>query len=272
VNSVFSSLGVAGWKPVLAALLLPPVPLLLLMLVGARLLFWRRSAGWLVLLLSVAGLWLTTTVAAGEWIVQTTLRPPPALNPARADDAMREALRKRAVAIVVLGGGREARAPEYGMSSLSAQSLERLRYGLWLGRELGAPVGFSGGTGHDGANGQAEAEIAARIAEREFGRPLRWVEDQSRDTRENAARTLALLRNDGIGRLVVVTHGWHMRRAARAFDDAAQHLGLQITVVPAPMALAPRLERPSLRWLPSAEGFALVRQALRECVGLLMGS
>jgi len=241
-------------------------------LVGALLLFWRRIVGWLVLLLATAALWLTSTVAAGEWIVRTLLRPPPAFNAAHANDGLREALRKRAVAIIVLGGGSEARAPEYGVSNLSAPSIERLRYGLWLGRELGVPVGFSGGVGHGADSGPAEAEIAARIAAREFGHSLRWVEDQSRDTRENAAQTLAMLKNDGITQLIVVTHGWHMPRARRAFEDARSHLGVPLTVVPAPMGLAPRIDRPSLRWLPSAEGFMLVRQSLREAAGLLMGA
>lgn len=272
MNSVFSSLGVAAAKPVLTAALMPPLPLLLLVFVGARLLFWRRAVGWFVLLLASAGLWFTSTVAAGEWIVRTLLRPPPAFDAARASDTLREPLRQRAVAIIVLGGGREARAPEYGVSSLSAMSLERLRYGLWLGRELGAPVGFSGGVGHAGDAGPAEADIAARIAAREFGRSLRWVEDQSRDTRENAVQTLAMLKNDGIAHLIVVTHGWHMPRARRAFEDAARHLGLPLTVLPAPMGLAPRIDRPSLRWLPSGEGFMLVRQSLREAAGLLAGA
>ena len=39
-------------------------------------------------------------------------------------------------AIVVLGGGREARAPEYGRGMLSPVGLHRLAYGLWLAVSL----------------------------------------------------------------------------------------------------------------------------------------
>jgi uncharacterized SAM-binding protein YcdF (DUF218 family) len=272
MNALFSSLGIESWKPVLAALLLPPVPLLLLALVAARLILWRRIVGWFALLLAVAGLWLMSTVAVAEWFVRAALHPPPALDVARQQELQRDALRKHALAVVVLGGGRELLAPEYGTSSLSARSLERLRYGLWLGRELGVPVGFAGGTGHDEKPGPAEAEIAARIAAREFNHPLRWLDDQSRDTRENAARMVVLLERDGITHVVVVTHGWHMPRARRAFEDAAEHSGTVVTVIPAPMALAPRVGPAALRWMPSNEGYTLMRQALRESVGLLMGA
>jgi hypothetical protein len=51
-------------------------------------------------------------------------------------------------AIVVLGGGRRLLAPEYGVATLTPRSIERLRYGVWLARETGLPLAFSGGVGH----------------------------------------------------------------------------------------------------------------------------
>ena len=66
----------------------------------------------------------------------------------------------------------------------------------------------------------------------EFGRPLKFVEDDSRDTRENAARTLALLRPIGIRHIVLVTHGWHMPRALKAFETAAAGSGIRYIVPP----------------------------------------
>ena len=117
--------------------------------------------------------------------------------------------------------------------------------------------------------GLSEAQIAARVASAEFGRPLRWIEEESHDTRENAGRTLPLMLRDGVNELVVVTHGWHMPRAMRAFMEAA---GGRLKVTPAPMALAPRVDQPLLMWLPTAEGQAHVRHIVRECIGLLAGS
>jgi uncharacterized SAM-binding protein YcdF (DUF218 family) len=198
---------------------------------------------------------------------QLLLSPPPAV-----DLTVLKALRPAQAAIVVLGGGRESWAPEYGASSLGSWSLERLRYGLWLSRASGLGVGFSGGVGHAGEPGEAEAQVAARIAREEFGHPLRWVEDGSRDTRENAARTLALLRPRGVTDIVLVTQDWHMPRAQRAFEQAAAAAGMKLRVTPAPVGLAPRVELPLLRWLPSSEGFTLMRQVVRERIGLLMGA
>ena len=172
----------------------------------------------------------------------------------------------------MLGGGREERAPEYDVASLSPLALERLRYGVWLGRQTGAPLMFSGGLGHAAQPGISEAEVAAEIAAREFVRPLRWTETRSRDTRENAQLAVAQLRDQNLTQLVVVTHGWHMPRAMRAFNEATARAGATWAVVPAPMGLARRVERPTLRWIPSSEGFLLVRAVLREKIGYWLGA
>jgi uncharacterized SAM-binding protein YcdF (DUF218 family) len=269
MNTLFQDFGISAWKPVITALLLPPLPLLLILLCGALLLWARRASGWLLMFVAVAGLWLCNCVGFGQALSAIALKPPAALQPQQIAALKRDSQARRNVAIVVLGGGREAYAPEYGVSNLNAYSLERLRYGVWLGREIGAPVAFSGGVGWSQNEGPSEAQIAARVAAAEFGRPLRWIEEESRDTRENAGRTLPLMRRDGITEVIVVTHGWHMPRAMRAFSEASQG---RLTITPAPMALAPRVDRPWLMWLPTAEGQMYVRQVVRECVGMLAGS
>ncbi len=206
LSDLFAQLGIEGWKPVLSALLLPPVPFLLLMLAGATLARRRPSGAWLLLLTGAAGIWLSSTAVFGEWLQRQLLSPLHAL--AREDLSDLQSTRKGiASAIVVLGGGRDSHAPEYGGNNLSHQSMERLRYGLWLARETGLTLVFSGGSGHAQPEGPSEAEIAAQIAVREFGRKLTWTENRSRDTRENAARTVAMLQAAGIQRIVLVTHG-----------------------------------------------------------------
>ena len=269
MNSLFASLGIESWKPVVAALLLPPVPLLLLVLVGARLLLPRRGLGWLVILVSVALLWLSACTGAAQLLSRGLLQAPAALSFDRIRELRAEAAAKKTVAIVVLGGGSEPFAPEYGVSSLQASSLERLRYGVWLAAQTGAPLAFSGGTGWAQQGSTSEARVAAKIAAEEFGRPIRWVEEDSRDTRENAAQTIALLRPAGIRHIVLVTHGWHMPRALRAFSEAAGP-GMQIEA--AAMGLARGLQAPALEWLPSSNGFRDVRHIVRELAGLYAGA
>jgi len=267
LNSLFIFLGIESWKPVLTALLLPPAPLLLLMLIGARLILPRRGLGWLIIILSVALLWLSNCTGTAQVLSQYALHTPAALTRDRIAELKTQA--KNPIAIIVLGGGLEPYAPEYGVSSLRYRSLERLRYGLWLGRETGLPVGFSGGVGWSQPEGTPEALIAAQIAATEFGRPLKWVEDASRDTRENAARSVALLRKTGIKHIVLVTHGWHMPRAVAAFEASAAG---EMRIEAAPMGLAQRVESPVLAWLPTSEGASDVRAILRELAGRLVGA
>ena len=269
MNSLLALMGIESWKPILTALLLPPVPLLLLTLIGARLILPRRGLGWFVILLSVVLVWLSACTGSARLLMQFALHPPAVLSADRIQALKAEAQAKRPIAIVVLGGGMEALAPEYGVSSLRSASLERLRYGVWLGRETGLPVAFSGGVGWAQLDAKPEAQIATQIAASEYGRPLKWIEDSSRDTRENAARTIALLKPQGIRRIVLVTHGYHMPRALRNFERAA---GTEIRIEAAPMGMARRGDRQVLDWIPTTDGFQDMRNVLRELVGLAVGA
>ncbi len=172
--------------------------------------------------------------------------------------------------IVVLGGGRRTYAPEYGVSTLNERSLERLRYGVWLAKETSLPLAFSGGLGHGAEPGATEAEIAARVAERELGRALKYTESESRDTRENALKTVALLAPAGIEQIVLVTHDYHMTRALRNFRRAIADRN--ISVLPAPMGLPASGALRLSDWLPSAAGFEKNRLVLHEWLGRMMGA
>jgi uncharacterized SAM-binding protein YcdF (DUF218 family) len=272
MNSLFAMLNIESWKPFLVALMLPPVPFLLMTLVGARLILPRRGLGWLVVLLSVMGLWFSACGGTAHLLETFVVKEPAALTRDRIAEIksqQRGDSKNSTSAIVILGAGKESFAPEYGVSNLSAGSLERLRYGLWLSRETGLPVAFSGGTGWAQNDGAAEADIANRIASQEFNRPLRWVESQSRDTRSNAVASVSLLKASGVKHIFVVTHGWHMPRAMAAFEQSS--LG-EITVEAAPMGLAQRVNRPALDWLPSVYGFSRVHLALREVAAKFFGA
>ena len=258
--------GLESLKPLLTALALPPVPWLVLMLAGGHLARTRRRAGMLLLWLGAALVWLSACRGAAYWLETGLLRVPAPLS-ATAVAALREEARRApgSGAIVVLGAGRIARAPETGAPDLSPESLERLRQGLRLARETGWPLAFSGGVGHAqrADTGPGEAEIARLVAERDFRAPVRWLETESRDTRENATRTMALLQPVGVRHVVLVTHGWHMPRALREFERAS---GGAAVVTPAPMGLQAGPPRGVLAWMPDAPGYARVRAVCREAL------
>lgn len=269
MNSVFVLFGLESWKHVLGGLLLPPIPWLVLVLIGAWLLARRHRGGAAAIMLGVALLWLSACPGTGHWLSATLLKPPAALGAERLAALSGLAQGGTRAAIAVLGGGSENFAPEYGTSNLNAASAERLRYGVWLARATGLPLGFTGGVGWGQDGTQTEAEVAQRIAETEFGLKLQWAETQSRDTRENAVRSVALLRTAGVQHLLIVTHDWHMPRALRAFKLAA---GTDMVIEAAPMALADSYRWPQRAWLPSTAGIMQVRHVLHELLGLLAGA
>jgi uncharacterized SAM-binding protein YcdF (DUF218 family) len=270
VNQFFVLLGIESWKPIATALVLPPVPLIVLMLLGARLILPSRGLGWLLTMIGAVLLWLSATTGAGHLLGRALIETPPALSPARIAELRAQVQARQRIAIVVLGSGLQPLAPEYGVSNLTASSIERLRYGVWLARETGAPLAFSGGVGFAQAGASnPEAQIAQRIATQEFGMPLKWIEERSRDTRESAALTLALLKAQGIQQVLLVTHDVHEPRALRAFREAAQE-GIQIT--PAPLGTLALRPAGAMAWFPTDAGFQTVRQVLREALGRLLGA
>lgn len=271
LNATFSALGLLDWKPTLTALLLPPVPLLLMLLMAW---WWRNTRALLaafMLIASLLGLWFSQCEVTGA-LLERRLATAPVLTPERLADLRRSWPARHAV-VLVLGSGVRSLASEYGEAHLRSRSMARLHYGLWLGRQLQTPVMFSGGAGHAQPNGPREAEVAARIASRDYGVKLQWLETESRDTRENARWSVQLLRREGITDVLLVTHDWHMLRARRNFEEEAARAGLALRIEPAPMGIAnDDASLPVLRWLPSAEGNQRVRQSLREWAGWLAGA
>ena len=270
MNDTFAALGLLDWKPLAGALLMPPLPLLLVALGAWRAHGRRPILSGLFMLVAMIGIWFSTCSITGQWL-ERQWTPTVAMSPAQVND-WRRSLAGRKPLVLVLGGGTQRLAPEYGESHLTPDSMARLHYGLWLGRQLQAPVMMSGGTGRAQASGPAEADVAARIAIRDYGRTLRWLENTSADTRDNARKSLQLLRNEGITEVFVVSHGGHMRRAMRAFNEEAAKSGFAARIVPAPMGMAVADGPTWLQWLPSPDGYRRVHQSLREMLGLLAGA
>lgn len=260
--------GLEAWKPALKLLLLPPVPMLLLALLGLLLLGRRPRLGRALAALGLLATWLVCTPWAGHGLVNLLTRPPPPLSAERIA-ALRGAPH---TAILVLGAGRRSVVPELDAPDVTPLTLARLRHGTWLARQTGLPLGYSGGVGHGARSGPSEAAVAAQAIARDRGVPLRWAEDRSRDTNENAQYSVAMLQADGITQVVLVTHGFHQQRALAAFQRAVARSGRPLQVVPAPMGLRLPLTNEPGDFMPGSDGLAHSIWAVHEWLGWRAGA
>lgn len=241
-------------RSILATLALPPAGLLLLILLGLLLATARRRGPGLVIAAAgTVSLWFLSCHGAAMVLASTLLPQVPPVVPERLAGVQ---------AIVVLGGGVLRESPEYGAAQPNGQFAARLRYAAWLARRTGKPVAISGGVGWASAGSDLapEGEVARWMLAQDYGLTPTWTDSASRDTHENAVRTRELLARDGIQRIALVTHSWHMPRAADEFERA----GFQ--VLPAPAGFPAAQVRPLLEWLPSTDGLMLSHLVIREAV------
>jgi uncharacterized SAM-binding protein YcdF (DUF218 family) len=247
-----------AFKPLLTSLLMPPLAPLLLALLGVLLAFRKKRGGLALAALSLAALWLLSCHGTAVWLARHAL-------PQFAPASVAQLQARKVQAIVVLGGGLLPEAPENGgPAQPSPYTAARLRYGIWLARQSGLPVAFSGGIGWaaEGMQAASEADVAARVAREDFRFALRWSEAVSRDTSSNARLLAPVLMREGVQRIALVTDAWHMPRSVAAFQRAG------FVVTPAPMGFTLAVERDLLQWMPSARGLLASQQVLREGLAL----
>lgn len=240
----------AALKP----LLLPPGVLFALALVG-----WlrggragRRLAAGAAILLAVLSLPITAKLLM-LWVEG---------EGAQSDMRSGAAAESPPQAIIVLAGDYRSFAPEYGEATVGPLTLMRLRHGAYLHRKTGLPIAVSGG-GTPPEHRPSLGPAMRIVLERDFAIPVRWVEDGSRNTFENARDVSRLLSADGIGSAFLVTHAFHMRRATFAFAAVG------FPVRPAPVGGLSRASEIGVAdFLPTAAALALSTFAAHEAAGL----
>jgi uncharacterized SAM-binding protein YcdF (DUF218 family) len=233
--------------------LMPPLNLLVVSGIGFLLLKSRPRFARALLIAS----WLLLYVFSMPFIVGAVRRgaeTTPALEPT--------APLPPADAIVILAGGIYVNAPEYGGDTVDGYVLERLRYAVHLYRRTGKPILVTGGSTHRDTT--PESQVMKESLEQDFQVPVRWIEAQSRTTQENASFSAALLRNQGVHTIYLVTHALHMPRARQAFEQE----GFQ--VVPAPTMFATSRKRQRIQsFLPHSGSLNSTATLFHEGVGRL---
>jgi uncharacterized SAM-binding protein YcdF (DUF218 family) len=231
-------------KTLLKAIVFPPAGPLLLAILGIFLIKRRPRLASACIILAVGSLWVLSSPWGSDALVGLAEHYPP-LDLRNTDGAQ---------AIVILGGGgQRAFAPEYGGPSAGPLLLERLSFGAYIARKTGLPILVTGY--------HVEAIAMRDTLERNFDTTVRWVDDQSYDTYENARNSVRLLKAGGVQRVVLVTHATHMWRSVHEFTAAG------IEVVPAPMGILAEREPGYFRLLPNADALLRTSAAINELVG-----
>lgn len=219
----------------------------------------RRAAA--LAAIAWALLWVAGTPVAAATL--TRALEVPADDPALAG-SLRDVDPAR-VAMVVLGGGMRSGPP-------SAPPLERLHGGS-LPRAMGAAriwkehrCGTVVVTGASGTPVRDDMAVGMRDLMVALGVPsdVILLEPDAIHTRQNAERSLALLRARGtFDRIVVVTSALHMRRSLAEFRRAG------VEAVPAPVDHLGYAPAGVIGWVPSSGGLWLTSKAVHEVLGRL---
>lgn len=225
-------------------LILPPTCLLVLMLIGALLVWRQRRWGWLLLVVGFGSLWALCTPVVADQLTRRAEKYP-ALDSTQPIAAQ---------AVVVIGGGGQRNfAPEYGGPMADPILLERLTLAAYLAKRYSLPLAVSGE--------QTEAFTMTVTLTRNFAVVPRWVENNSRDTFENAQQTTKKLFPEGVKRIVLVTSSTHEWRAVQEFKGAG------FEVWPAPAGVFARREYGIFQYLPSSGGLQRSYAASYELIG-----
>ena len=175
----------------------------------------------------------------------------------------------RGQAVVILGAesnylwdGQAAKVLDANPGSFT---LQRLHFGARLARQSRLPILVSGGIVTPGA--PTLAEVMRSALQEDFAVSARWIEDRSRNTAENAEFSARILLAENIRTVILVTSGFHLRRAVALFEKAG------FTVLPAPV---PPIGPPgSIVWkdfLPDTQSLLSSYYAFHELGGLVYGA
>jgi uncharacterized SAM-binding protein YcdF (DUF218 family) len=251
---------------VATVLLVPPVNLVVVALAGLALQRRRPAAGRRLLLGALLALLLLALPAVADLLTR-------GLEQGIAPDGAHPAPQ----AIVILGADAVTAGPSPDAvtagpspdavtagpgpdrTEVGGLTLQRLRVGAALARSTRLPVLVTGGV--VSAIGPPVAELMAQSLAEDFAVPVRWVEPAAATTWENAAFSAKILRPQGIGTVLLVTHAFHMRRALIAFRAAG------LVAVPAPLLAEPAWHPMPGSFVPRVRAWLASYYALHEWIG-----
>ena len=117
------------------------------------------------------------------------------------------------------------------------------------------PLLVTGGNASADGKVEAKAHGMARALREDFRTEVKWVEDRAATTADNASFSAAMLRRDGVQRILLVTDAMHMARAS----DAFRRSGLEVVEAPTMF-----FSRGTLRWLDFLPSAAALQRTITQ--------
>jgi uncharacterized SAM-binding protein YcdF (DUF218 family) len=261
-------------RNIIAELLMPPSIWILLALL-AWVFFRKQSKIKTTLIgLSFVMIWITNTIAFSQWFFQVSNHwmdwpaPLQLTELAKQEEYLKNPqsnTKKNNQAIVILGGGIRAGAkeiPEYQNQDVSSEAITRLRMGARLAKVTDLPILVTGGRPDKvKLDDLPEGQLMAMVLEQELQTPVKWIEDQSNTTQENAQFSAKILKQNQIDTIYLVTHVWHMPRSKMIFEKE------ELKVIPVPLGYNFKDPFTPLDYFPKGEGLSKTREIWHELLG-----
>jgi len=243
----------------ISQLLLPPAVLILLAAIG--LVGWKRRWGRGLVALSLLMLWLLSI----EPVRDVLLSPLENRYPPFQITSIAPSSHSESTVIVLLGGGIEENAPEYGgHDALSRYAMMRTVYAADLAQHTGLDIYTTGGAVLSETT-ESEGMLMRQMLLR-LGIPDSriHIETEASNTWENAVNLRHILQGNEIYHIVLVTTAWHMPRSVRVFE---QH-GFDVVAAPCDYVVK-RTPYDIRSWLPRWDVLADSADGLHEYMGIL---
>jgi uncharacterized SAM-binding protein YcdF (DUF218 family) len=231
--------------------LVPPNLFVLLTVLGV-LLAWRRARlGLLVATVGAIPLYLASTPIVADSLIRAVEALAGIVPGAPA------ALRPGAI-IVLSADFRHGDGPG-APDTVGRLTLERLAEAASEERRTGLPILVSGGRLKNADD--SLASMMSTVLQDDFHIAVRWREDRSDNTYENAAFSAELLRRAGVPSALLVTHPWHMARALWSFHAVGY------PVVPAVLPEGEAISLSASSFFPQVTALLGSYYALHELIG-----
>jgi uncharacterized SAM-binding protein YcdF (DUF218 family) len=257
-------------RNIIAELLMPPGIWIALALFA--LIFFRKPCKLKTTLIgfSVLMIWMTSTTAFSQWFYQVSdhwMHWPQPINLTELikQENSQSSSKQNPQAIVILGSGIRAGAkevPEYQNQDVSTGAMERLRMGARMAKATHLPILVTGGRPDKvKSDDLPEGKLMANVLEKELQTPVKWVEDQSNTTQENAQFSAKILKQNQIDTIYLVTHVWHIPRSQRIFEKEG------LKVIPVPLGYRYKNPLTPLDCVPKGDGLTKTREIWHELLG-----